>query len=308
MSQIEERQNQLLLVLLCVGNVETLWLWPWKSYQGTLHINSIRIQTSTPDWRWSGWGEALVYVCACVNKISPILPPKSTKGWGMTSWPQHNNRILLAVDVWLFSFRLLAVSAETQVSSLGFSATWSHFGGGNKTNLQINHLAQSLHCWLCVCWLHVGIWKCAAAGDADRDVTRTSVGHFIGSHYAGFAWTLTPNCLSNMHTHTQTHGALHLKHTYKNTKALRDKYTCRCAQTHTRTRTHPHRHFICLNILTNMPPQCLTSPPVPQMLCPAAPQQHLIALLHAAYTVHALVELIEVSPAHHCEMGAMCCV
>lgn len=43
------------------------------------------------------------------------------------------------------------------------------------------------------------------------------------------------------------------------------------------------------------------------MLCPKALQQHLISLLYAVYTMHALVELIELSQAHHSEMGAMCC-
>ena len=56
-----------------------------------------------------------------------------------------------------------------------------------------------------------------------------------------------------------------------------------------------------------MPPLCLTLPQIPQMLCPAALQQCLISPLRAVYTMHALVELIEISQAHHSEMGAMCC-
>lgn len=42
-------------------------------------------------------------------------------------------------------------------------------------------------------------------------------------------------------------------------------------------------------------------------LPPKALQQHLISSLCAVYTMHALVELIEVSLAHHSEIGAMCC-
>lgn len=79
---------------------------------------------------------------------------------------------------------------------------------------------------------------------------------------------------------------------------------------HIHTRNHVlifASHFICLNILTNMPPLRLPSRPIPQMLCPVALQQRLISLLCAVYTMHALVELIEVSQAHHSEMGAMCC-
>ena len=101
-------------------------LWMWRSYQGTLHISTIRIQTSTPDWRCvSGCVFVCLCVCASVNKISPDLPPKSTKGWGMTSSLWHDNHTLLALDareslVQFFCFVscLHTASAETNPAIL----------------------------------------------------------------------------------------------------------------------------------------------------------------------------------------------
>lgn len=66
-------------------------------------------------------------------------------------------------------------------------------------------------------------------------------------------------------------------------------------------------HFICLNILTNKLPLCLPLTLIPQMVCPTALEQRLISLLCAVYTMHALVELIEISQAHRSKIGAMCC-
>jgi len=85
------------------------------------------------------------------------------------------------------------------------------------------------------------------------------------------------------------------------------------AYTNTGAHTQNHvlilsSHFICLNIfnkhvfsLPGLTPDSSKAQP------PKALQQHLISILCAVYTLHALVELIEVSPAHHSEMGAMCC-
>lgn len=114
----------------------------------------------------------------------------------------------------------------------------------------------------------------------------------LDSHYAGVAWTLTPNCQS-LFQHTHVALCMYSTHTKQ---ALRDKYTPRdkCRGIH--TQTHVLIFLSCdirLNILTNMPLLCSPLPPIPQMLCPAALQQRLISLLRTVYTMHALVELIE---------------
>lgn len=46
---------------------------------------------------------------------------------------------------------------------------------------------------------------------------------------------------------------------------------------------------------------------IPQMLCHMALQQLPISFLCAFNTMHALVELIEISQAHPSKIGAMCC-
>lgn len=88
-------------------------------------------------------------------------------------------------------------------------------------------------------------------------------------------------------------------------KALKDKR--RCTHTNTKPSTHLHLQFYLPAYFNKHASFLLVLTPIPQMLCPAALQQRLIFLLSAVYTMHALVELIEVSQAHHSEMGAMRC-
>ena len=64
--------------------------------------------------------------------------------------------------------------------------------------------------------------------------------------------------------------------------------------------------FYVLETLSNRHSLFSTLPIILQIFCPSAPRQRLISLLGTVDTTHALVELIEVSQAHHSETGAMC--
>lgn len=146
-----ERQNQLLLVLLCVGDAEALWLWPWTSYQGALHINSIRIQTSTPHWRWR---EGVMFMCLWTKSI-PVRLPKSTNGWDVTFQLGRNQPLFPPGCRRLIFFFL----SQDRLNDPGFSATWSHFGEEMSSEAQNKLVAAALHSKLCVsvCYLHVSV-------------------------------------------------------------------------------------------------------------------------------------------------------
>lgn len=129
--------------------------------------------------------------------------------------------------------------------------------------------------------------------NVQKNVTRTPVST-LDSHNTGFPWTVK----LTLYIHANTNigpPPLHVK-----------PHLNKCVDTHNHLLIFTSC-FIFLNILTNKPPLCLPLPSIPQTLCPTALQQHLISLLFTVCTMHALVELIEVSEAHHTEMGAMCC-
>lgn len=205
----------------------------WRSYRGTLHISTIRIQTSTPDWR-------CVCVCASVSKISPDLPPKSTKGWGMTSSLRHDNHTLLALDareslVYFFFPRLHTASAETNSAILALvpldpvlvKRRRMSCGGQNKLgDLSFSSIYPLVFvCFAClrVTYLRTSVLiseKCLHPDVTLMETWQEAHLATLDPHYAGFAWTLTSNSLSpfQMKTHTHTHRLMHVKHTLKKNK------------------------------------------------------------------------------------------
>lgn len=90
-------------------------------------------------------------------------------------------------------------------------------------------------------------------------------------------------------------------------KASKDWHVPVKVHIHTNHVLYFSSHFIFLNILTNKLPLCLPLTLIPQMLCHTALQQLPISFLCAFNTMHALVELIEISQAHPSKIGAMCC-
>lgn len=137
--------------------METLWLWPWKSYWGALQINSIRIQTSTPsvtDWRWNG-SEC---VCACVyvwTRFLLICLPKALTTISSKLWMLRNfsssfffctlSRMRLTQQSWLWCYMYMI-------------PFWFSFKG-KKTEFKIYYLVhdlESLDAWSTCCKL----WVC----------------------------------------------------------------------------------------------------------------------------------------------------
>lgn len=184
---------------------------------------------------------ACVYVCClCEQDISCSA---SQKHWRDETYNITTTSSWLQTlkNVWFFS--ALVQLDPTLVKK------WA---SGGKTNLEIYHLAYDLegrdawstHCKLCVCVCISRSALCVRLVSALMETWLEPQSATLRSHYAGFAWTLTPNCLSPFQawTHTHTHAApCVLRHTCKMQKqALKDDLTCiyECRCTHTHTQNH----------------------------------------------------------------------